>query len=165
MWVRLSCHMVGGQNTSQAQMGSPKCDSTTNEEATGNLNPIRESARPPSQVLLKKLIHGHCIPGLCKILPLMCNPNICLMLLQIHQSQKNNRPKTIQVRNICFFRGIQQLSHQIPLQHLANTVSINFSLHNLNTKGESITNKKLSDHTLNPVKDWAFTIFCILETQ
>ena len=49
--------------------------------------------------------------------------------------RKNHSPITIEVRNIRFFRGIRSLSHQIPLQHLSDTVSITFYLQKLDTKG------------------------------
>jgi hypothetical protein len=68
------------------------------------------------------------------------------------------KTKILSVKNIRFYQGRQLLSHNDPLLHLAECVSITFELQKKESKNDIITQFRSVDPVLCPVKIWTKVI-------
>jgi hypothetical protein len=73
------------------------------------------------------------------------------------------RTKLLSIKNINFYRGKRRISHNDPLLHMSECVSITFELQKKETKNNIITQHQSTDTLLCPVKIWA-KIVCRLNS-
>jgi hypothetical protein len=68
------------------------------------------------------------------------------------------RTKTLTIADFQFYRNRRLVPHHDSELHLADTVSITFRYQKRDERDDTITQHRTLDHTLCPVKAWAYTI-------
>jgi hypothetical protein len=71
------------------------------------------------------------------------------------------KTKLLTIKNINFYRGKRRVTHDDPLLHLSECVSITFKQQKRETKGDIITQHRSNDPILGPVKIWSKISHCL----
>ena len=77
----------------------------------------------------------------------------------------DRRTKPLQVQDIVFMVGPTVIPHDHPHLHRAESVTINFGDQKSEIKFEMVTQYNNDDHQLNPVANWAYTVWRIRSYQ